>query len=126
MGRPSERAWRWTDGALEAVDWSYDRYRTPIFATPALDLGGPLSKRERRTWARHGVRGRRGSRRIRPVTKLVPSLPMPRAETWVAHRLSDGTREARLYLPIGAEVTAEHCRAVTRAMRQSSDSSSGR
>lgn len=76
-----------------------------------------LTRRERRRAARKGTRGRRGAR---PVSRMRPVVLQP--ETIVrmlGHRLSDGRREAILYLPEGVEVTKEHLRAVERAITKS-------
>jgi len=75
-----------------------------------------LTSRERRQRARHGLRGRRGARRIAP-TELIYDPPYHGRQ--VAHYLTDGEHTVALYLPEWAKLTDEHRVAVTRAWRKS-------
>jgi hypothetical protein len=66
----------------------------------------PVDRRQRRRFARHGTRGRRGVRRGPP--------PNPRA---VAHRFASPAGSVLLYLPEGEQPTERHGRELDRAAR---------
>lgn len=99
------------DGAVRRCEDSGRVRRIVLPSPPLLSACNPRSKKERRRWARCGLKGqsRRGARRI-AEPRPVPLFAALQCRTEVAHLLWIRMRgRVLLYLPEGEAVTQEHC-----------------
>ena len=111
------------NGALEPVA-EPDASRHRIYVERPIPFEMPrkveLARAQRGEAARRwSGRGRRLARRVGRRDYVFPRwTPMPDVDVYKAHLLSDGRREARLFLLDGCDVTDEHCRDVECWLRE--------